>query len=74
VDYIGMAQNLEPAQAQYSKLDQDKTDLVEAEAMAVLLEEYEIVRDSTASQVSGARSRRSHPWPQGHDGQAWRGY
>ena len=45
MDYIGIAQNLKSALAQYSKPDQDKTGIDEAEAVAVLLEKYEIVRD-----------------------------
>jgi len=45
VDYIGIAQNLKAALAQYSKPDQDKTGIDEREAVAVLLEKYEIVRD-----------------------------
>jgi len=45
VDYIGIAQNLKSALAQYSRPDQDKTGIDEAEAVAVLLEKYEIVRD-----------------------------
>jgi type I restriction enzyme, R subunit len=45
VDYIGVAQDLKSALAQYSKPDQDKTGIDEAEAVAVLLEKYEIVRD-----------------------------
>lgn len=45
VDYIGIAQNLKSALALYSKPDQDKTGIDEAEAVAVLLEKYEIVRD-----------------------------
>ncbi|MCG6117347.1 MAG: type I restriction endonuclease subunit R [Aquimonas sp.] len=45
VDYIGIAQNLKSALAQYSKPDQTKTGIDEAEAVAVLLEKYEIVRD-----------------------------
>ena len=45
VDYIGIAQNLKSALAQYSKPDQDKTGIDEREAVAVLLEKYEIVRD-----------------------------
>jgi len=44
VDYIGIAQNLKSALAQYSKPDQDKTGIDEAQAVAVLLEKYEIVR------------------------------
>ncbi len=45
VDYIGIAQNLKSALAQYSKPDQDKTGIDEAEAVTVLQEKYEIVRD-----------------------------
>ncbi|MDR0458673.1 MAG: type I restriction endonuclease subunit R, partial [Burkholderiaceae bacterium] len=45
VDYIGIAQNLKSALAQYSRPDQDKTGINEAQAVAVLLEKVEIVRD-----------------------------
>ncbi|MDR1062509.1 MAG: type I restriction endonuclease subunit R [Azoarcus sp.] len=45
VDYIGIAQNLKSALAQYSARDQETTGVDEAEAVAVLLEKYEIVRD-----------------------------
>ncbi|HCD83128.1 MAG TPA: DEAD/DEAH box helicase, partial [Agrobacterium sp.] len=44
VDYIGIAQNLKRALAQYSQSDRDKTGIDEAAAVAVLLEKYEIVR------------------------------
>ena len=44
VDYIGIAQNLKSALAQYSRPDQDQTGIDEAEAVAVLLEKVEIVR------------------------------
>ncbi len=44
VDYIGIAQNLKSALAQYSKPDQDKTGIDEAQAVAALLEKCEIVR------------------------------
>jgi len=44
VDYIGIAQNLKSALAQYSKRDQDTTGIDEAQAIAVLLEKVEIVR------------------------------
>jgi len=43
VDYIGIAQNLKNALLQYSKPDQDKTGI--DEAVAVMLEKYEVVRD-----------------------------
>lgn len=45
VDYIGIAQNLKSALQQYSKSDQDKTGVDESEAIAVMMEKYEIVRD-----------------------------
>lgn len=43
VDYIGIAQNLKSALQQYSKNDQDNTGVDEAQAVAVLLEKYEVV-------------------------------
>jgi len=45
VDYIGIAQNLKSALGQYSGGDRDQTGIDEAEAVRVLLEKYEIVRD-----------------------------
>ena len=45
VDYIGIAQNLKNALGQYSKSDQEQTGVAEEEAVAVLLEKYEIVCD-----------------------------
>ncbi|WP_428310748.1 type I restriction endonuclease subunit R [Hydrocarboniphaga sp.] len=44
VDYIGIAQSLKSALAQYSQRDQDTTGVDEAEAIAVLLEKYDVVR------------------------------
>ena len=44
VDYIGIAQNLKSALAQYSPKDRENTGIDEAEAIAVMLEKYEIVR------------------------------
>lgn len=44
VDYIGIAQNLKNALGQYSQSDRDKTGIDEEEAVAVLMEKYEIVR------------------------------
>lgn len=44
VDYIGIATNLKAALALYSQSDRDKTGIDEEEAVAVLLERYEIVR------------------------------
>ncbi|MCO5110302.1 MAG: type I restriction endonuclease subunit R [Burkholderiaceae bacterium] len=45
VDYIGIAQSLKSALAQYSARDQKTTGVDEAQAVAVLLEKYEVVRD-----------------------------
>jgi len=45
VDYIGIAQNLKSALAQYSPRDRDHTGIDEAEAVAVMLEKLEVVRD-----------------------------
>lgn len=45
VDYIGIAQNLKSALQQYSSSDQEKTGVDESEAIAVMVEKYEIVRD-----------------------------
>ncbi len=44
VDYIGIAQNLKSALGQYSGSDQRQAGIDEAEAVAVLLEKYEIVK------------------------------
>ncbi|MDP3510198.1 MAG: type I restriction endonuclease subunit R [Candidatus Melainabacteria bacterium] len=45
VDYIGIAQSLKSALAQYSQRDQDNIRFDEAQVVAVLLEKYEVVRD-----------------------------
>ena len=45
VDYIGIAQSLKDALSQYSNSDQRQTGIDEAEAVAVILEKYEVVRD-----------------------------
>ena len=45
VDYIGIAQNLKRALGQYSDSDRRQAGIDEAQAVAVLLEKYEIVRD-----------------------------
>jgi type I restriction enzyme, R subunit len=44
VDYIGIAQNLKNALGQYSSADQRQAGIDEAEAVAVLLEKYEVVK------------------------------
>ena len=43
VDYIGIAQNLKEALRQYSTADQGQTGIDEAQAVAVLLEKFEVV-------------------------------
>lgn len=43
VDYIGIAQNLKSALGDYTEGDRDKTGIDEAEAIAVMLERYEVV-------------------------------
>lgn len=53
VDYIGIAQNLKSALAQYSKPDQEQTGIDEEQAVAVLQEKYEIVRDMFAPDQGG---------------------
>jgi len=45
VDYIGIAQKLKSALQQYSKNDQENTGVDESQAVAVMMEKYEIVRD-----------------------------
>lgn len=45
VDYIGIAQNLKAALQQYSKNDQENTGVDETQAIAVMMEKYEVVRD-----------------------------
>lgn len=44
VDYIGIAQNLKNALGQYSASDQKQAGVDEAEAVALLLEKYDVVR------------------------------
>lgn len=45
VDYIGIAQSLKSALQQYSQNDQENTGIDEAQAIAVMMEKYEVVRD-----------------------------
>ena len=45
VDYIGIAQNLKSALAQYSPRDKENTGIDEAQAVAQMQERYEVVRD-----------------------------
>ncbi|WP_295456174.1 type I restriction enzyme endonuclease domain-containing protein [uncultured Thiodictyon sp.] len=54
VDYIGIAQNIKEALRQYSATDQDQTGIDEAQAVAVLLEKYDVV----AAMVHGFDYRR----------------
>lgn len=63
VDYIGIAQNLKSALQRYSQSDQDNTGIDEAQAIAVMIEKYEIVRDmfhgfDYASAMSGTPQQR----------------
>ena len=44
VDYIGIAQNLKNALSQYTASDRDKTGIDEEQAVAVMMEKYEVVR------------------------------
>lgn len=44
VDYIGIAQNLKNALSQYSGSDQQQAGIPESEAIAVLLEKFEVVK------------------------------
>jgi type I restriction enzyme R subunit len=53
VDYIGVAQNLKNALGQYSRPDQEQTGIDEQQAVAVMLEKYEIVRDIFRPDVAG---------------------
>jgi type I restriction enzyme, R subunit len=53
VDYIGIAQNLRNALGQYSKPDQDLTGIDEAEAVAVMLEKYDVVRSMFSPDTAG---------------------
>jgi type I restriction enzyme R subunit len=45
VDYIGVAQNLKSALQDYSAGDRDKTGIDEEQAVGVMMEKYEVVRD-----------------------------
>ena len=45
VDYIGVAQNLKSALGQYSRNDRRHAGIDKAEAIAVMVEKYEVVRD-----------------------------
>ena len=52
VDYIGIAQNLKSALGRYSDTDRGATGFDEKEAVAVLLEKFEVVQDIFASETS----------------------
>ena len=63
VDYIGIAQNLKSALQQYSNSDQENTGIDEAQAVEVMVEKYEVVRDmyhgfDYATAVSGTAHER----------------
>ncbi|WP_138379469.1 type I restriction endonuclease subunit R [Luteithermobacter gelatinilyticus] len=59
VDYIGIAQNLKSALSQYSRADQKHAGIDEAEAIAVMMEKYEIVRDMFAQDTKGGFDYRA---------------
>jgi type I restriction enzyme R subunit len=63
VDYIGIAQNLKSALQVYSAGDRDKTGIDESQAVSVMLEKYEVVRDmfhgfDYTSALSGSAQQR----------------
>jgi len=63
VDYIGIAQSLKSALQIYSPGDRDKTGIDESQAIAVMLEKYEVVRDmyhgfDYASALNGTAQER----------------
>lgn len=53
VDYIGIAQNLKNALSQYSSGDKEKTGIDVGQAIAVLKEKYQIVRDMFRPDMAG---------------------
>ena len=59
VDYIGIAQKLKTALGQYSRDDQRHAGIDEAEAVAVMLEKYEIVRAMFAPDTNGGFNYRA---------------
>jgi type I restriction enzyme R subunit len=64
VDYIGIAQNLKSALSQYSGQDQRQTGIDEAEAIRVLIEQYEIVRAMFRPDTQGGFDYRPAVDPQ----------
>lgn len=66
VDYIGIAQNLKNALGQYSGSDQRQAGIDEAEAVAVLLEKYEVVKPKRSQRTGLSETRRPvcvSDWP-----------
>ena len=53
VDYIGIAQNLKNALSQYSQPDQELTGIDEEEAVAIMMEKYDIVHAMFAPDTAG---------------------
>jgi len=53
VDYIGVGQNLKSALGQYSGSDRDQTGIDKAEAVRVLMEQYEVVRAMDRPETAG---------------------
>ncbi len=64
VDYIGIAQRLKNALRQYSEPDQENTGVDEAQAVAVLMEKYEVVRAMFRPDTSGGYDYRRAVLPQ----------
>jgi type I restriction enzyme R subunit len=69
VDYIGVAQNLKAALGQYSDTDRGETGIDEEEAVAVLVEKYEIVRDMFRPDASDGFDYRPALAPEATPGQ-----
>ena len=64
VDYIGIAQNLKSALAQYSPRDKENTGIDEVQAIAQMQERYEVVRDMYHGfdYRTALAARRSSAW------------
>ena len=58
VDYIGIAQRLKNALRQYSTPDQENTGIDESQAVAVMMEKYEVVRSMFRPDTSGGLDYR----------------
>ena len=69
VDYIGIAQNLKSALGQYSDTDRGATGIEEEEAVAVMLEKYELVRDMFGPDTTGGFDYRPALTPEATAGE-----